>query len=209
MNIDNIRSHELFVLLLLRPFIFLKNKLYNFMDLRYNKCMDDWNIASNLGITEGGCYGAVSFLEGGWALVAFVLGFLIAQIWKMISGMVMGRKTGVVDFKTAVGFFSKSGGMPSGHTASFTALTTYLGCLYGFGSGVFVLAAATLVVIMYDAIHVRYAVGEQGKVLNNMLRRAGKAELPIVEGHTLSQVLVGMMIGVFVGVGVYAIFVGF
>ncbi len=172
--------------------------------------MNDWNIASNLGITEGGCYGGVELpLEGCFALLAFVLGFLIAQIWKMISGIIKGRKTGIVDLKTAVGYFSRSGGMPSGHTASFTALTTYLGCVYGFSSGIFVLAVATLVVIMYDAIHVRYAVGEQGKVLNNMLRRAGKAELPVVEGHTTSQVLVGMIIGVIVGAAIYVIFVGF
>lgn len=171
--------------------------------------MNDWNIASNLGVTEGGCYDSIVSSEGGWALLAFVIGFLVAQIWKMISSIINGKKAGVMNWKMAIDHFSRSGGMPSGHTASFSALTVYLGCEYGFGSGIFVLAVATLAVIMYDAIHVRYAVGEQGKVLNSMLRKTGKAELPVVEGHTLSQVVVGMLIGVLVGVAVYGISIGF
>lgn len=169
--------------------------------------MEVWNIVSrsDLAILPNGC--VTDDVSGGLvALGAFVVGFLVAQICKMLIGVLERRNTGVVDFKTAVGYMSKSGGMPSGHTASFVALVTVLGLFYGFNSGVFALGVATALIIMYDAIHVRYAVGEQGKVLNVMLKKNGKAELPVVEGHTLSEVIAGMVIGVMVGGGMCLIF---
>lgn len=137
--------------------------------------------------------------------VAFAGGFIIAQLAKAIIGLVTERKTGVVNFQTAVGYLTRSGGMPSGHAASFTALTVYLGCTEGFNTAVFALSLATLLIILYDAIHVRYAVGEQGKALNKLLKQAGEPELPLVEGHTVPQVVVGILIGVLLGWGLYTI----
>lgn len=148
-------------------------------------------------------------MECVFTLVAFGLGFLVAQIWKLITGLVnRGRSETVVDLKTAIGYFSRSGGMPSGHTASLTAATMYLGFTNGFGSGVFALAVCMWMIVVYDAIHVRYAVGEQGKALNKLLKTAGEPELPLVEGHTMPQVAVGAVIGVIIGVGM-AVLTGF
>ena len=53
-------------------------------------------------------------------------------------------------------------------------------------------------IVVYDATHVRYAVGEQGKALNKLLKKAGDAELPVVNGHTVPQVIVGALLGVVV-----------
>lgn len=140
-------------------------------------------------------------MEKGWyALIVFGVGFLLAQVWKLVEGLVRGGGKEVVDFKTAIGYFTRSGGMPSGHTASFTGASVYLGCAFGFGSAVFALAACTWMIVVYDATHVRYAVGEQGKALNGLLKAAGKTELPIVEGHTMAQVVVGAILGVIVGI---------
>lgn len=139
-------------------------------------------------------------MEGLYALVAFGVGFLVAQLWKLIDGIIRGQKNKEVkDLRTAIGYFSRSGGMPSGHTASFAAITVYLGCAYGFDSGLFALAIANWMIIVYDALHVRYAVGEQGKALNGFLKKEGKAELPVVEGHTMPQVVVGAILGVMIG----------
>lgn len=131
--------------------------------------------------------------------VAFAGGFVVAQLLKLIIGLIQGSKTGVVSLRTAVGYLTRSGGMPSGHAASFTALTTYIGCVDGFDTALFALAMATLLIILYDAVHVRYAVGEQGRALNQLLKAAGKPELPVVEGHTISQVVVGALIGILLG----------
>jgi len=148
-------------------------------------------------------------MECVFTLLAFGLGFLLAQLWKLVTGIMSGKERGqVVDFKTAVGYFSRSGGMPSGHTASLTAATIYLGFVNGFGSGVFALAVCTWMIVVYDAIHVRYAVGEQGKALNKLLVAAKEPELPLVEGHTLPQAVVGALIGAVIGVGM-ALVTGF
>lgn len=149
-------------------------------------------------------------MEGLYALIAFAVAWLIAQVSKTIIGVAQGRKTGeFATLATTIGYFSRSGGMPSGHTASFTALALYLGCEFGFTSGIFALAIATWSVIVYDAIHVRYAVGEQGKALNGLLTEAGKKQLPVVEGHTVPQVVVGGLIGIAVGLAIFALTGGF
>lgn len=142
--------------------------------------------------------------EGLWALVAFVVAWFIAQVLKTILGLMAHKNEDkVTNLRTAIDYFTRSGGMPSGHTASFTALCVVLGCTLGFDSAVFALAVATWLIIVYDAIHVRYAVGEQGKALNKLLKQAGEPVLPVIEGHTLPQVIVGGMIGIAVGFGLY------
>ena len=139
-----------------------------------------------------------------YTLIAFALGFLIAQIWKLVSGLVSGRdKNRVIDFRTAVGYFLRSGGMPSGHTASLTAASVYLGLVNGFGSGIFALAVCVWMIVVYDAVHVRYAVGQQGDALNKLLKKANISELPVEHGHTVSQVVVGSMIGIVVGLAIF------
>ena len=143
-------------------------------------------------------------MEGLYALIAFGVAWLVAQVSKIIIGVIKGYKGGgSMTLATMIGYCFRSGGMPSAHTASFMALCVYLGCALGFTSGVFALAIATLIIIMYDAIHVRYAVGEQGKALNALLKEQGKNELPLVEGHTLAQVAVGGVLGIVTGIMMY------
>ncbi len=142
-------------------------------------------------------------MKAWYALVAFACGFAVAQLWKFVTGVVSSRKQEKRDFKEMVGYLMRSGGMPSGHAASVTALTVYLGCFSGFDSPIFMLAVAFWGIVLYDAIHVRYAVGEQGKALNKLLKEAGKPELPVVEGHTMAQVVVGTILGIIIGLLVF------
>lgn len=142
-------------------------------------------------------------MKAWYALAAFAGGFVVAQLWKFIAGLVFQRKQKKRNFKEMIGYLMRSGGMPSGHAASVTALSIYIGCYAGFDSAVFMLAVAFLIIVLYDAIHVRYAVGEQGKALNQLLKGAGKPELSVVEGHTMTQVVVGTLIGVVIGLGVF------
>lgn len=142
-------------------------------------------------------------MKAWYALVAFVCGFVVAQLWKFVAGLLSQRKQEERNFKEMVGYLTRSGGMPSGHAASVTALSIYIGCYAGFDSAVFMLAVAFWGIVLYDAIHVRYAVGEQGKALNQLLKGAGKPELPVVEGHTMAQVVVGTLTGLVIGFGVF------
>ncbi len=139
-------------------------------------------------------------MNGWYAILAAGIGWFIAQAWKTIAGVVGGRKRlEKMSFMTLIGYVTRSGGMPSGHSAAMAALTTCLGMGVGFDSALFALALMMTMIVMYDAIHVRYAVGEQGKVLNEFLEKDGKKPLPLVEGHTMSQVVVGAMIGIITG----------
>lgn len=143
-------------------------------------------------------------MNGWYALLAFGCGFVVAQLWKFVAGLISGhRRKASTDWTTVVGYLMRSGGMPSGHSASMTALTAYIGCWCGFDSAIFALAAATTLIVLYDAVHVRYAVGEQGKALNGLLEKNDQQLLPIVEGHTVPQVVVGVLLGILIGIGMW------
>lgn len=135
---------------------------------------------------------------------AFVSGWLVAQLCKLITGL--AKKRSKFTFSDFLYFAFKSGGMPSGHTASFMALTTAIGLMYGFDTPVFVLALCTTIIFVYDAVNVRYAVGEQGRLLNEIARSDNNAKtkpMKIVEGHTIPQVIVGAIIGILLGVAAF------
>ena len=133
-------------------------------------------------------------------LVAFVLGWFFAQSGKLIGDLATKKR--VLSFGEVVDCFTRSGGMPSGHTASFTGLTIFLGLQNGFTSGLFVLALATTVIVIYDAVNVRFAVGEQGKLLNIIAdsdNNKKTRKMKVVEGHTIPQVCVGAVLGILLG----------
>lgn len=146
-------------------------------------------------------------MEKAWVgLVAFAAAWFVAQLSKTIIGFIRGEaQYEVHNVGSFLHYFGRSGGMPSGHTASFTAMTIFLGCLYGFCSGYFVIAACTWTIIVYDATHVRYAVGKQGEALNKLLQNDHQKALPVVEGHTVAEVAVGAVIGIAVGVVAFLI----
>ena len=96
------------------------------------------------------------------------------------------------------------GGMPSSHSATVTGLMA--GCILSgrIGGAEFALALFLGIVVMYDAMGVRYETGQQAKILNAMRERdiaEGREPLfdkPLDEkiGHTLPEVIVGIMIGI-------------
>ncbi|MDR3298028.1 MAG: divergent PAP2 family protein [Candidatus Nomurabacteria bacterium] len=145
-------------------------------------------------------------MEGIIGIIAFTLGWLLAQLGKCLG--VINQKGKHLKPRDILSALSKSGGMPSGHTASFVALDTYFGMSLGFASPIFALAICTTLIFIYDAINVRYAVGEQGKVLNSIVSadsRKGKS-LRVVEGHTILQVIIGGIVGIAAGLACFIIF---
>ncbi len=142
-------------------------------------------------------------MNGFKIIIAFVCGFFIAQTIKFIINICTGRaKSYMTDLKTAFGYFCKSGGMPSGHSASFIAATTVIGFSEGFYSSIFALAVCTTAIVIYDAVNVRYVVGEQGKALNKLI----KTPIRIAEGHTILEVFVGGVLGLLIGWLIFVLF---
>lgn len=133
-------------------------------------------------------------------IVAFILGWLCAQTGKLIGDIVKTKRP--LKAQEVIDCYFRSGGMPSGHTASFVSLTVYLGMQYGFLSGIFALALAMTIIVVYDAVNVRYAVGEQGKLLNLIAEsdhNEKTRKMKVIEGHTVPQAIVGGILGIALG----------
>lgn len=97
---------------------------------------------------------------------------------------------------------TRSGGMPSSHSAMVTSLATAVGVRYGTDSGLFALSSIFAFIVMYDASGVRQAAGKQAKVLNQILRELFSGQ-PITEtelkeliGHTPVEVIAGAIVGI-------------
>ncbi len=90
-----------------------------------------------------------------------------------------------------------SGGMPSAHAASVTALTVMIGLIDGVSSGLFALSVLFSSVVMYDAMMVRYSSGQQGDLLNRLIVET-KSKLGLVRvahGHRVIEVVAGSIVG--------------
>jgi len=132
----------------------------------------------------------------GWnpPLALALLAMLTAQAFKFVTALVRRRRA---DFTRLVG----TGGMPSAHAASVTALSTAVGLGQGWDSPLFGVAAFFSLVIMYDATGIRRAAGMQARILNRMLEELQdyhtlKPErLSELLGHTPLEVVVGAVYG--------------
>ncbi|MBQ8907962.1 MAG: divergent PAP2 family protein [Clostridia bacterium] len=132
-------------------------------------------------------------------LIASLSAWLIAQLLKIIIGVIVDKK---LDF---VKLWS-SGGMPSSHSSTVCALATACAYSHGFASTEFAIATILAVVVMYDAAGVRRAVGEQAKILNNINNSLPDEEPRLMQknlkeliGHTPLQVVLGALLGVLIG----------
>ena len=132
-------------------------------------------------------------------IVAFVLGWLCAQTGKLVGDIFTAKRP--LKAREVFDCYFRSGGMPSGHTASFVGLTTFFIANFGVFAPISALALATTIIVVYDAVNVRYAVGEQGKLLNVIAsdKMFKNKKVRIVEGHTIPQVCVGAVIGIMIG----------
>ena len=87
--------------------------------------------------------------------------------------------------------FINSGGMPSGHSAFVSSLVVVVAYREGIGSTTFMIAAVIALIVMYDAITLRYESGNQAATIN----KYHKTELEESLGHTHWEVLVGVVFG--------------
>ncbi|KDP30778.1 hypothetical protein JCGZ_13721 [Jatropha curcas] len=95
-----------------------------------------------------------------------------------------------------------SGGMPSSHSATVTALAMAIGLEEGAGSPDFAIAVVLACVVMYDASGVRLHAGRQAELLNQIVcefppEHPLSSVRPLREllGHTPLQVAAGAILG--------------
>ena len=141
-------------------------------------------------------------------LIAGVLSWFTAQVIKTILYAVLNKE---IDFSRMIG----DGGMPSAHSATVTAVAAMTGLTSGFGSPLFAVACIVAIIVMHDAMGVRLETGKQAKILNEMvtlLEALGQSKLSMEKklkefvGHTPTQVMAGMLLGIAVAAIYYFVF---
>ena len=139
----------------------------------------------------------LGFIQNKYIYIPFFLWFAI-QTFKVIYDLATTKK---FNFKRIMG----AGGMPSSHSAIVTGLATLIGKYEGVDTPIFALALIVAFVVMYDACGVRRAAGKQAALLNKIVETPGLSGVQVSErlvevlGHTPTQVIVGALIGVIVG----------
>ena len=153
-----------------------------------------------------------NFFKALWSnqiLVCGVSGWAVAQVLKTCIYALINHE---LRWERLVG----DGGMPSGHSATVSAMATASGIMYGAQSFEFAIASMLAIIVMHDAMGVRMETGRQGKVLNEMIdffRTEGfveafkkndkmyefwEASLKEFVGHTPLQVGAGCILGILV-----------
>lgn len=131
-------------------------------------------------------------------LVSAASAWAIAQLLKVLVSVILLRK---LDLHL---IFS-SGGFPSSHSATVSALALGIGKYYGWDSPIFAVAAVFGIIVLYDAAGVRRAAGLQAEVLNQLVDRMypnlniKKKRLKELIGHTPFEVFAGVSVGIIVG----------
>lgn len=125
--------------------------------------------------------------------VAPFIAWMLAQTLKYL-----GQAYKASSFRD-LSFLYKSGDMPSSHAALMTSLLTVVALKDGTGSALFAVVAVLALIVIYDAVNVRRAVGEQGPVVEVLAKKAGlKSPFHMARGHRISEVAVGGLLGIVV-----------
>lgn len=139
--------------------------------------------------------------------VSAALGWFVAQILKTFIHLCFTREFVA---ERLVG----SGGMPSSHSSTVCALATATYLHYSASSFEFAIALILAIIVMYDAMGVRWETGMQAKLLNDIIKTfeaMGRSELTAYDklkefvGHTPLQVLAGAILGIFIAIGIHCI----
>ncbi|KAF5067050.1 divergent PAP2 family protein [Oscillibacter ruminantium] len=126
-------------------------------------------------------------------LINSLIAWAAAQIIKTIIYASVNR---TLDFHRLVG----DGGMPSGHSATVTALAVTAGLEYGVDSAIFAVATILAVIVMHDAMGIRLEAGRHAKALNELLELFSSdiksdEKMKEILGHTPLQVAFGALLG--------------
>jgi acid phosphatase family membrane protein YuiD len=129
-------------------------------------------------------------------VLSVILTYVVASLIKVLFHYLGQDKWDIM-------VFLRTGGMPSTHTATVSAMTTSVYLVEGLTNLFFVCLVISLIIIS-DAVGVRRAAGKQAYVLNKMVdefkyfRKFKTKRLHELLGHTPKQVFAGLLIGVII-----------
>ncbi len=129
-------------------------------------------------------------------LLAAVVATFAAQVFKVMLVLLTERRW-------AFDRMLETGGMPSSHSATVTALAVATGMVEGLGSTYFALSVVFAGIVMYDASGIRRAAGMHAQLINDLVQELAHlfddgfqpTALKTLLGHTYPQVLGGALLG--------------
>ena len=138
----------------------------------------------------------LELLTNHFALTA-LSSWAVAQVVKTILHLIINKK---LDVTRLFG----DGGMPSGHSATVTALATYAALAKGPGSFEFAVCGILAIIVCHDATGVRLETEKQGRLLQDLVEAFESLhdqDIPEVKlkrfvGHTPIQVIAGIILGI-------------
>ena len=136
------------------------------------------------------------------AFLVTAFAWLISQLSKATVNLIKTKKF-------VISQLFSSGGMPSGHSATVMSLTAICAVVYGFDSAGFVVAFMLALIVMHDALGVRYETDKQNDMLKKLAEKHNAtvtdekdkidtSKLKPAVGHTKPQVFVGAALGVLI-----------
>lgn len=135
-----------------------------------------------------------------YPLVTALLSNILAQVLKTV---VYYYRTGKWDLHWVIA----SGGFPSSHSSTVTALSLSIGIQEGFDSAIFAVTTIFSFIVMYDACHVRYYSGKNIELTQQLVKDLREMtglhfddpiyqeKLKNVLGHKFVEVIGGFAVG--------------
>lgn len=120
---------------------------------------------------------------------------IIAQIIKCLIELIKTKKLNVIRL------LDQSGGMPSSHCSLVSSLTMTIYQIYGPASVSFGICLIFSLIVIYDAMGIRYETGKQAEIINKIVKKVdvkNKIKLKEMIGHKPLEVLCGIILGVLV-----------
>lgn len=138
------------------------------------------------------------------AFLACLFSWLSAQLVKTLIKLFSGKVHSLKELFELL--LWRTGSMPSSHSALVATLCTTIAFRSGVNSDVFILSLGFYLVTIRDAVGVRRANGLQAAMLNKIGRLLAAKNIieevkPIkeVQGHTPAEVIIGSLLGFFIG----------
>jgi len=123
-----------------------------------------------------------------------LLSIVVAQIIKTIIETISTKRFSLERL------FNGAGGMPSTHTTAVISLTTLMYIDYGLNSELFAICLIFSLIVMYDAMGIRYETGKQAEIINLLAKKAKLKESFVLLkekiGHKPIEVLGGIITGI-------------
>ena len=129
--------------------------------------------------------------------ISAVLAWAVAQLCKLLIELIAHHR---LDWERLTG----AGGLPSWHSSTVTALAGAALLQYGAASFQFAICAVLAIIVMHDAMGVRWQAGQHARTINELLLKLSDTPpeqlLEEVLGPTPLQVGCGALLGAVVAI---------